>query len=127
MKKKKGSSTFEGKGGNGEFARQNKESGEEIEKGGSDGLIVDLSISRQEIDAQIDRLDDEFQKKESSGGVHELERDGCQNSAGLREIWPGGEYMDRHPIQKVAGGDEKAKEGRPNRKRREKKKPWKLN
>ena len=76
-------------------------------------MIVGRSEFQQEIVTEVDRLGDEFQKQESSGGVHELERDGGQNSEGLREIWQGGEYLDRHPIPKVAGGDEKEKEARP--------------
>ena len=75
----------------------------EIGKGEFELLTIGRSESQQEIDTRIDLLDDESRKKERSVGIHELERDVDQNYGGLREIWPGGEYLDHHPIPKVVG------------------------
>ena len=83
--------------------------GKEIEKGEVEGWIVDRPKSQQEMGTQIDRLDDEFPNGAISGGIHELERDGDKNYGRLRGIWPGGEYLGRHPIPKVAEEDEKEK------------------
>ena len=65
-------------------------------------MIIGRSKSQQEIDTQIDRLADEFQKTESADGSHELERDGDRNPAGLGEVFPEEEKMGR-PIPKVFG------------------------
>ena len=89
-------------------------------------MIVGRSKSQQEIDAQIGRLADEFQKGESSVGIHELERDADRNYEGLGVIWPGDEYLDRRPIPKASGGDEVEKHERSQR-RREGENPSKLN
>ena len=43
-------------------------------------MLIDRPKSQQEIDAKIDRLDDESQKNESSDEIHKLERDGGKNS-----------------------------------------------
>ena len=85
----------------GEIRRQKKGDG----GGEFDGLIIGRSQSQQEIDAQIDRLADEFRKKESPAGTHELERDGAKktNSAGLGEIWQEGEHLDHLSTPQVAG------------------------
>ena len=50
----------------------------EIEEGGFNGLIMGRSKSQQEIDTRIDRLGDEFRKREISGRIHELEREGVK-------------------------------------------------
>ena len=50
-------------------------------------MIIGRSRSQQEVDTQIDRLADEFQKTESSDGIHELERDGDRNPEGLGEVF----------------------------------------
>ena len=55
------------------------------------------------IDTRINRLSGEFQKNESSEESHELGREWYQNSGGLGEMLPGGEYLDRHPIPKGVG------------------------
>ena len=54
----------------------------EIEKGEFGGLIIDRSQAQQDVDTQIDRRGGEFEKKESSAEIHELERDGSRNSGG---------------------------------------------
>ena len=54
-----------------------------IGKGEFKGLVVGRSESRQEIETRIDRLDNEFRKKESSGEIHELERDGGSKFRGI--------------------------------------------
>ena len=81
------------------------------------GLAIDRSEYQQEIETQIDRLSDEFQKKKqkkkqkrkkkrgSSEEIHEVERDGGQNSCGLGEMAPVGGY----PIPQVVGNDGKEK------------------
>ena len=51
---------------------------EAIGKGEFEGLVVDRSKSQQEIDTQFARSAYEFQKKESSDEIHELERDGAK-------------------------------------------------
>ena len=63
----------------------------------------------------------------SSEGIRESERDVCRNSGGLGGMLPGGGYLDHRPIPKVAGGDEKEKEERPQRNRREKENLLNLN
>ena len=57
---------------------------------GFGGLIIGRSKSQQEIGTQVDRLADDFRKKESSGEIRELGRDGDQNSGGLWGDMAGG-------------------------------------
>ena len=96
----------------------------EIEKGEFKGLIIDRSKSQQEVETQIDRLSDEFQKKNKNkkkkkqknarpGEIRELERDVGRNSGGLGEMFQDDEYLDRRPIPKCAGVDEKEKRNDP--------------
>ena len=87
-------------------------------------MIIGRSKYQQEIDAQIDRLADEFRKEERSDGIHELSRDGDRNSEGLRGIWSDDEYLCRHPIPKV-GEMRRIKKNGP--KRWGMQKLWKLN
>ena len=83
--------------------------------------MVGQNLSRGLIPESIDWMMGFKRKKESSDGIREFERDVDQNSGGLREIWPAGEYLDRRPTPKVAGEDEKGKEARPERKEEKKK------
>ena len=90
-------------------------------------MIIDRSKSQQDIGTQIDRLGGEFQKKERSGEIHELERYRDQNSGGMGEMLPVGEYLGHRPIPQVAGGGEKEKEERLKRKEGKNQTLWKLN
>ena len=103
-----------------------KKSGREIEKWEFEGLIIDRSKSQQEIDAQIDQLDEEFQRAECSEGIPELGSDGDQYSNGLGDVLPAGGKMGR-PHYKMLERCEKAKRNDPKRRGGKKKSPWKLN
>ena len=76
-------------------------------------MVIDRSKSQQEIGTRIGRLSDEPRKNESSEDSHELEREGYRNYGELEEMLQGDEYLDRRPIPKVAGVDEKEKMNDP--------------
>ena len=99
---------------------ENKELKKEIEKWEREWLIVVRLKPQQGVETQIDRLADEFQKKESSEEIHELERDGDQNSGGSGVMSPDDEYMDHLPIPQVQGGRWEGQEERPPKKKKTK-------
>ena len=90
---------------------------------GFEGLIVGRSKSQQEIDAQIGRLADEFRKKESPAGMHELERDGAKKNEfrGIRGNMAGGRTSGPPLHAASSGGDENEKRNGPVGKEEERK------
>ena len=81
------------------------------------GLVVGRSKSHHGMDTQIYRMVGGFRKNESSDGIHELVRDGAQNSGGLGDASPVDEYLDR-PIPKVTARGERRKRNDPNKKKK---------
>ena len=61
----------------------------DLEKSEFKDFIIDRTKSQQEIDTQIDRLADEFQKDESSEESHELAREEYQDAEDLGGMLPG--------------------------------------
>ena len=82
-------------------------------------MIIDRSKSQQEIDTQVDRLADDFQKTVSPEGIHELEGWGNINDDGSGEVFQGGEKQDRHiPQVRGRGGAEKEERPKKGKKRK---------
>ena len=80
----------------------------DLEESEFNDFIIARAKSHHEIDTQIERLADEFQKNESSDESsdesHELEREECQDATGLEEMRPWGEPAngEARPILKYA-------------------------
>ena len=84
----------------------------EVEEAEYKEFIIGRSKSHQEIDTQIDRIADEFQKNENSEESYDLQGEGYRNYGGWGVILPHGGNSDHRPIPRLVG-DVEDKEERP--------------
>ena len=73
-------------------------------------MIIGRSKYQQEIDAQVDQLDEEFQQAEGYGEIPEVDGEWDHYSEGMGDVLPGSDKMD-HPHPKMSEQYENGKNG----------------